>query len=156
MGVVNVSYTRSGEVALGLTYMTGTLVKLGQALGGAILGLVTGSNQGGQSVAMASLRGAVGHDHGGIARWRIRLPPFGPGQPLDCRSGDAPLGHPGLVPGTAGQGRSTLRTCNCQHRPAAESTRKHPDTATAPSLMNEAGHRRDKRGASPATNRYPA
>ncbi|UUX59408.1 YoaK family protein [Glutamicibacter halophytocola] len=46
MGVVNVSYTRSGEVALGLTYMTGTLVKLGQALGGAILGLVTGSNQG--------------------------------------------------------------------------------------------------------------
>jgi len=46
MGVVNVSYTRSGEVSLGLTYMTGTLVKLGQALGGAILGLVTGSNQG--------------------------------------------------------------------------------------------------------------
>lgn len=47
MGVVNVSYTRSGEVALGLTYMTGTLVKLGQALGGAIIGLATGSDRGG-------------------------------------------------------------------------------------------------------------
>lgn len=46
MGVVNVSYTRSGEVSLGLTYMTGTLVKLGQALGGAIIGVATGSNQG--------------------------------------------------------------------------------------------------------------
>ena len=47
MGVVNVSYTRSGEVSLGLTYMTGTLVKLGQALGGAIIGLATGSDRGG-------------------------------------------------------------------------------------------------------------
>lgn len=47
MGAVNVSYTRSGEVALGLTYMTGTLVKLGQALGGAIIGLATGSDRGG-------------------------------------------------------------------------------------------------------------
>ena len=46
MGVVNVSYTRSGEVSLGLTYMTGTLVKLGQALGGAIIGLATGSDRG--------------------------------------------------------------------------------------------------------------
>ncbi|PQZ83709.1 MULTISPECIES: YoaK family protein [unclassified Arthrobacter] len=47
MGLVNVSYTRSGEVSLGLTYMTGTLVKLGQALGGAIIGLATGSDRGG-------------------------------------------------------------------------------------------------------------
>ncbi|MBP2398280.1 YoaK family protein [Glutamicibacter protophormiae] len=46
MGAVNVSYTRSGEVSLGLTYMTGTLVKLGQHLGGAILGLLTGSDRG--------------------------------------------------------------------------------------------------------------
>ncbi|WP_443463570.1 YoaK family protein [Glutamicibacter arilaitensis] len=46
MGVVNVSYSRSGEVSLGLTYMTGTLVKLGQALGGAIIGLATGSDRG--------------------------------------------------------------------------------------------------------------
>lgn len=43
MGAVNVSYSRSGEVSLGLTYMTGTLVKLGQHLGGALLGLVTRS-----------------------------------------------------------------------------------------------------------------
>ncbi|PCC29065.1 hypothetical protein CIK76_09015 [Glutamicibacter sp. BW80] len=38
MGAVNVSYTRSGEVSLGLTYMTGTLVKLGQHLAGALSG----------------------------------------------------------------------------------------------------------------------
>lgn len=57
MGVVNVSYTRSGEVSLGLTYMTGTLVKLGQALGGAILGLLTGSNQG--TIRLLWLRYAV-------------------------------------------------------------------------------------------------
>lgn len=38
MGAVNVSYTRSGEVSLGLTYMTGTLVKLGQYLAGALSG----------------------------------------------------------------------------------------------------------------------
>ena len=38
MGAVNVSYTRSGEVSLGLTYMTGTLVKMGQRIAGALLG----------------------------------------------------------------------------------------------------------------------
>lgn len=38
MGAVNVSYTRSGEVSLGLTYMTGTLVKLGQQLATALMG----------------------------------------------------------------------------------------------------------------------
>jgi len=38
MGAVNVSYTRSGEVSLGLTYVTGTLVKLGQHLAGALSG----------------------------------------------------------------------------------------------------------------------
>ncbi|MCW4465861.1 YoaK family protein [Glutamicibacter sp. MNS18] len=38
MGAVNVSYTRSGEVSLGLTYMTGTLVKLGQQLAAALSG----------------------------------------------------------------------------------------------------------------------
>lgn len=46
MGVVNVSYTRSGEVSLGLTYMTGTLVKLGQALGSAIIAWTMGTNRG--------------------------------------------------------------------------------------------------------------
>ena len=43
MGAVNVSYTRSGEVSLGLTYMTGTLVKLGQHLGGAIMQSIFGA-----------------------------------------------------------------------------------------------------------------
>lgn len=38
MGAVNVSYTNSGEVSLGLTYMTGTLVKLGQQLASALSG----------------------------------------------------------------------------------------------------------------------
>ena len=30
MGAVNTSYTKNGEVSIGLTYMTGTLVKIGQ------------------------------------------------------------------------------------------------------------------------------
>lgn len=38
MGAVNVSYSRRGEVTLGLTYMTGTLVKLGQQLAAALSG----------------------------------------------------------------------------------------------------------------------
>lgn len=38
MGAVNVSYTRRGEVSLGLTYMTGTLVKLGQQVAVALSG----------------------------------------------------------------------------------------------------------------------
>ena len=38
MGSVNVSYSRRGEVSLGLTYMTGTLVKLGQQLAAALSG----------------------------------------------------------------------------------------------------------------------
>ena len=38
MGAVNVSYTRAGEVSVGLTYMTGTLVKLGQQLAAALSG----------------------------------------------------------------------------------------------------------------------
>lgn len=43
MGAVNVSYTRAGEVSLGLTYMTGTLVKFGQHLGNAVLSLFSKS-----------------------------------------------------------------------------------------------------------------
>lgn len=38
MGVMNVTYTRRGEVSVGLTYMTGTLVKLGQHLTTALSG----------------------------------------------------------------------------------------------------------------------
>ncbi|MBC2664519.1 DUF1275 domain-containing protein [Novosphingobium flavum] len=38
MGALNATFQRGGEVAVGLTYMTGALVKLGQALAGAALG----------------------------------------------------------------------------------------------------------------------
>lgn len=38
MGAENTTFERDGEVSIGLTYMTGTLVKLGQRLAGAILG----------------------------------------------------------------------------------------------------------------------
>lgn len=38
MGAENASFERNGEVSIGLTYMTGTLVKLGQRLTEALLG----------------------------------------------------------------------------------------------------------------------
>lgn len=38
MGAENTMFERDGEVSIGLTYMTGTLVKLGQRLAGAIMG----------------------------------------------------------------------------------------------------------------------
>ncbi|UYY57809.1 YoaK family protein [Sphingomonas sp. S2-65] len=38
MGVENGVFTRDGEVSIGLTYMTGSLVRMGQKLGGALMG----------------------------------------------------------------------------------------------------------------------
>ena len=38
MGAINNTFQRQGEVAVGLTYMTGALVKLGQGLAGRIMG----------------------------------------------------------------------------------------------------------------------
>ncbi|WP_186349839.1 YoaK family protein [Gordonia spumicola] len=38
MGVMNATFLRDGEVSIGLTYMTGTLVKAAQQLGAALLG----------------------------------------------------------------------------------------------------------------------
>jgi len=38
MGALNTIFTRGGEVSVGLTYMTGTLVKLGQAVAAALNG----------------------------------------------------------------------------------------------------------------------
>lgn len=38
MGVVNTSFTTNGEVSIGLTYMTGTLVKIGQNFAAALTG----------------------------------------------------------------------------------------------------------------------
>jgi uncharacterized membrane protein YoaK (UPF0700 family) len=41
MGVENTLFERGGEVSIGLTYMTGTLVRLGQALANAVRGRET-------------------------------------------------------------------------------------------------------------------
>lgn len=38
MGALNGVFARDGEVSIGLTYMTGSLVKLGQGLAGALMG----------------------------------------------------------------------------------------------------------------------
>ncbi len=38
MGAINATYTRRGEVSVGLTYMTGALVKMGQHLAAALVG----------------------------------------------------------------------------------------------------------------------
>lgn len=38
MGAENTTFERDGEVSIGLTYMTGTLVKLGQRLAGVLMG----------------------------------------------------------------------------------------------------------------------
>lgn len=38
MGMENAVFQRDGEVTIGLTYMTGTLVKMGQRIAGALLG----------------------------------------------------------------------------------------------------------------------
>lgn len=38
MGAINATYTRRGEVSVGLTYMTGALVKMGQHLAAALAG----------------------------------------------------------------------------------------------------------------------
>ena len=38
MGALNTTFQRNGEVAVGLTYMTGALVRIGQGLGALLLG----------------------------------------------------------------------------------------------------------------------
>lgn len=78
MGCVNTTFQRAGEVSIGVTYMTGTLVKFGQRLADALLGgarwawvpylalwlgLVAGAVAGSvayQRFGMASLWGAAG------------------------------------------------------------------------------------------------
>lgn len=78
MGCVNTTFQRAGEVSIGVTYMTGTLVKFGQRVADAVmggprwgwvpylalwLGLVAGAAAGSfayLAAGMASLWGAVG------------------------------------------------------------------------------------------------
>ncbi len=72
MGAENTTFERDGEVSIGLTYMTGTLVKLGQRIAGALtggprlawlpyallwLGLVTGAVVGALAWPMIGLAG---------------------------------------------------------------------------------------------------
>jgi len=38
MGAMNATFERDGEVRIGLTYMTGTIVRAGQRLAGALMG----------------------------------------------------------------------------------------------------------------------
>ncbi len=78
MGAVNVSYTRSGEVSLGLTYRP----RRGAA-------------------AVGPLRGAVGDDHARLAGRGVRLPAPGPVQPVDRGRRHAAVGHAGPGLGTA-------------------------------------------------------
>lgn len=42
MGALNNTFQRGGEVAVGLTYMTGALVRLGQGIGAALMGAAKG------------------------------------------------------------------------------------------------------------------
>ena len=46
MGALNNTFVRDGEVSVGLTYMTGALVKLGRAIGARLIGDPTGGASG--------------------------------------------------------------------------------------------------------------
>jgi len=70
MGAENAVFQRDGEVTIGLTYMTGTLVKMGQRLAGALLG---GSKRAflrhfvlWLSLLVGALLGAYAHRHVGL------------------------------------------------------------------------------------------
>ncbi len=71
MGAENAVFQRDGEVTIGLTYMTGTLVKMGQRLAGALLG---GPKRAflrhfvlWLSLLAGALLGAYAHRHVGLA-----------------------------------------------------------------------------------------
>lgn len=68
MGALNNTFRRDGEVTVGLTYMTGALVKLGQALGG----LLSGERRGDWAPQLALWGGlAVGAVAGAFAFARL-------------------------------------------------------------------------------------
>lgn len=78
MGAENAVFQRDGEVTIGLTYMTGTLVKMGQRLAGALLG---GSKRAflrhfvlWLSLLVGAFLGAYAHGHVGLgAIWLAAL-----------------------------------------------------------------------------------
>lgn len=64
MGVLNNTFRRDGEVAVGLTYMTGALVRLGQALGARLAGKPLAAGWGASlalwsSLALGGVAGAI-------------------------------------------------------------------------------------------------
>lgn len=78
MGAINNTFQRGGEVSVGLTYMTGALVKLGQTLGARLLGeRRTGQQAGGIAwlllwcgLAGGAVLGALAFTHvAGLALW---------------------------------------------------------------------------------------
>lgn len=90
MGVENTAFERDGEVAIGLTYMTGALVKFGQKLAGALMGgerwdwapyLMLWSGLAGGAIVGALTHPLLGMDGlwiaaawaGALALWRWRI-----------------------------------------------------------------------------------
>lgn len=59
MGALNNTFQRGGEVAIGLTYMTGALVKMGQGLAAALLGKPMGNWPSFLALWLGLLGGAV-------------------------------------------------------------------------------------------------
>lgn len=60
MGALNATFQRGGEAAIGLTYMTGALVRMGQGLAAAILGRPRGNWQSFLALWSGLAAGAVG------------------------------------------------------------------------------------------------
>jgi len=70
MGCANTVFQRDGEVSIGVTYMTGTLVKVGQRIGAAMLG---GDRLGWLpyfllwlGLVSGGIVGAIGYEYGGM------------------------------------------------------------------------------------------
>jgi uncharacterized membrane protein YoaK (UPF0700 family) len=70
MGAENATFERVGEVQIGLTYMTGTLVKVGQRIAGAIMGDDPRAWIAYAQLWLALVAGAIG----GAATWRFAGP----------------------------------------------------------------------------------
>lgn len=75
MGAENATFERDGEVSIGLTYMTGALVKFGQRLTGALLG---GDRRGWQPYLLLWLGLVGGAVTGALAFGRLGLPALWP------------------------------------------------------------------------------
>ncbi|HWU01918.1 MAG TPA: YoaK family protein [Novosphingobium sp.] len=74
MGAMNATFQRDGEVAVGLTYMTGALVRAGQGLAGWLLGRANGAWRAHMALwlglACGGIAGALSQTHwGGATQW---------------------------------------------------------------------------------------